>query len=93
MSAMVVAVVAVAWTCLGGAVVNVLWLRTFRRHVARWRDHCERCERETAESLRRMHEVARDALELNERYCAFLADKIVVEDPLSRRSARETPRG
>ena len=87
------AVMTVAWTCLGGAVVNVLWLRTFRRHVAWWRDHCEVCERETSESLRRMHELARGARELNEKYRAFLADKIVIEDPLARQSARETPRG
>jgi len=75
---------------LGAFVSNELWRRAFRVHMARWRAHCERLEQETGDSLRRMSEVARNACDLNARYAAYLADKIIITDPRTRRRDRPT---
>ncbi len=81
---------AVGSALIGAFVSNELWRRAFRVRIAWWRAHCERIEQETGDSLRRMSEVARNACDLNARYAAYLADKIVITDPCTRRRDRPT---
>lgn len=94
MSALVVSLVGVGYACIGAFVTHEIWRRVSYRRLARqaawWRAHCERCEQEDRASLRRISEVARDACDLNAGYAAYLADKIVITDPRTRRRERPT---
>lgn len=86
--------IAIAYLCLGAGTATAIWLRVFRRHVSWWQKHCERIECETDESLqsmsqvaRRASQVARRAIDLNEKYGEYLRGKIVITDPSVRRRA------
>jgi hypothetical protein len=71
----------VGFSALSAGVVNNIWRGVLRRREAWWMEHCERVERETGASLKRMSVIAEAAIDLNTRYREYLSGKIILEDP------------
>lgn len=89
---MVEVLIAISCTCLGAGMATIWRGNVHRRHIAEWRErlqwwieHCEQCEQQNGEHIRKLCEICEGAITVNKAWREFLRDKVVIDLAVAKR--------